>query len=278
MNETKPNFEHFIAERFLEFYNRRESTNFIIKEKADEKERQKPSYDFRCTNDKTKVEMAIEIKRLFTKKKSHLKNIENWISKYIEKPLRGKIKGQYYLLIKGYESPFRKGKKDRKKLLSDIREELQSLNDPGGYYKLKCCSDIALARWSKEGSHITAWPVDFSHADDKEIVRILDASLRKFKSDDMINIILLVEHSTSGRGSDIVPIIEDLEHGIEPDKFDAEKRNFEPVSEIYHVGLHRDTVIARVHPKSKFFESGFFDPTDFMEINNFRQWANENLL
>ena len=67
-------------------------------------------------------------------------------------------------------------------------------------------------------------------------------------------------------------------HGFEPDKFDADPRNFDKISGIFHIGLYRDTVIAQVHPTRVFFESGFFNPTDFMEINNFRQWTNKHML
>lgn len=38
---------------------------------------------------------------------------------------------------------------------------------------------------SDEGSSIQAWPESFTSADDEEIVRILDASLRKFESKKM---------------------------------------------------------------------------------------------
>jgi hypothetical protein len=190
MNNTNIEFEHFITERFLEFFNNKESTNFSIKEKIDEKEREKPIYDFHCVDKNTRKEMAIEIKRLIPKEKTHVQNISNWITKHVEGPLKGKIKGEYFLLVKGFESPFILDRKGRMKLLKNIREEIQSLEDPGGYYKLKCCDAISLLRFSKKGSGIAAWPVDLSTADDEEIVRILDASLKKFESEKMINIIL----------------------------------------------------------------------------------------
>jgi len=278
MTEKETNFEQFITERFLDFYNEREGTSFTIIEKKDELERNKAIYDFYCIDKAKNLEMAIEIKRLFSREKTHLKNIMNWVHNYVEKPLKEKIKGDYFLLVKGFESPFKLNKKERIKLLKNIGEEIQSLEDPGGYYKLKCCEGISLLRWSKEGSSITAWPVDFSSADDEEVVRILDASLRKFESEEMINIILLVELSSVARRTEIASIIEELEHGFEPNKFNAEPRNFDQIDGIYHIGIHRDTVIAQVHPNNKIFESGFFAPSDFMEKPKFKQWTIENLL
>lgn len=271
-------FEQFITERFLDFYNERESTRFVIGKKKDKVQRNRATYDFHCIDEEAEKEMAIEIKRLFSKKKTHIKNIVNWVHNYVEKPLIGKIKGDYFLLIKGYESPFKSNRKERLKLLRDIREEIQALKDPGEYWKLKCCEGISLLRWSKEGSDITAWPVDFSSADDEEIVRIIDASLRKFDSEEMINIILLIELSSVARRTEIRTIIENLEHGFEPNKFDAEPRNFDIINGIYHIGIHRNTVIAQVYPKNKIFESRFFIPSEFMEISKFHQWTIKHLL
>jgi len=278
MKKINIEFEHFITKRFLEFYNARESTEFEIKEKADEKEREKPIYDFYCFDKNSKREMAIEVKRLITKRKTHVQNIINWVHKYVEKPLIGKIEGNYSILIKGFKSPFKLKRKERKKLLIELKEEIQALKDPGEYTKLKCVEGLSLLRWSKEGSAITAWPVDFSSADDEEIVRILDASLKKFERDEMINIVLLVELSISARRTEIANIIKQLEHGFEPKKFDADPRNFDLINGIYHIGIHRGTVIAQVYPSNKIFESGFFNPSDFMEITKFKQWTIEHLL
>ncbi len=277
MKDINIEFEHFITERFLEFYNKRESKNFVIKEKADEKEREKPIYDFYCVHEDSKKEMAIEIKRLFPKEKTHVQNIINWVHNYVGKPLKGKIKGDYDLLIKGFESPFKTNSRERIKLLKNIKEEIQSLKNPDKYYKLKCCEGISLFRWSKDGSDITAWPVDLSSADDEEIVRILDASLKKFESEEMINIILLVELSSVAR-TEVSSIIKRLEQGFEPNKFGVDPRNFDLINGIYHIGLYRDTVIAQVYPKNKLFASGFFNPSDFMEISRFKQWRNKYLL
>lgn len=278
MEKIKIDFEQFITERFLDFYNERESTNFVIKEKADEKEREKSIYDFYIVDENSKKEMAIEVKRLIPKEKTHIQNIINWVHNYVEMPLKGKIKGDFFLLIKGFESPFKSNRNERIKLLNNIREEIQSLKNPGEYYKLRCCEGISLLRWNKEGSGITAWPVDFSSADDEEIVRILDSSLKKFESEEMINIILLVELSSVVRRTEIASIIEGLKQGFEPNKFGAEPRNFDLINGIYHIGIHRDTVIAQVYPKNKIFESGFFNISDFMEISKFKQWTIEHLL
>ena len=113
MKEIKIDFEQFIAERFIYFYNERETTNFVIKEKADEKEREKSTFDFHCVDENSKREMAIEIKRLIPKERTHIQNIINWVHNYVEKPLKGKIKGDYFLLIKGFESPFKSNRKDK---------------------------------------------------------------------------------------------------------------------------------------------------------------------
>ncbi len=271
-------FERFVTERFLDFYNERESMDFEIIEKKDELERSKAIYDFFCVDKSKDLEMAIEIKRLFPREKTHLKNIINWVNNYVDKPLKEKIKGDYFLLIKGFESPFRSNRNERMRLLNNIREEIQSLQDPGEYYNLKCCEGISLLRWSKEGSGVTAWPVSLASADDQEIVRILDASLRKFESEEMINIILMVELSSTARRTEIASIIENLEHGFEPNNFNAEPRNFALINGIYHIGIYRDTVIAQVYPNNKIFEGGFFTPSDFMEISKFKQWTFENLL
>lgn len=278
MRDQKADFEQFIAHRFLDFYNEKESTNFKIKEKADETEREKPIYDIYAGDDNSKKEMAIEIKRLLPKEKTHVQNIKDWINTYVNMPLKGKIKGDFSLLIKGFESPFKSDKTQRKELLTKIREEIQAIKDPEGYYRLKCSKGMALVRWNRDGSSITAWPVDFSSADDKEIVRILDASLQKFESEEMINNILLVELSSFARTTELASIIEQLKHGFEPGKFDAEPRNFDLIDGIYHIGIHHDTVIARAHPKGKIFETGFFKPSDFMEVSDFREWTYENLL
>jgi hypothetical protein len=206
-----------------------------------------------------------------------VQNIINWIRDYVDKPIKGKVDGEYFLLIKGFESPFKSSKKQRKELLKKIREEIHAVKDPGSYYNLKCCEGMALLRRSKDGSGITAWPVDLSRADDEEIVRILDSSLKKFDSEKMINIILLVELSSVARRTEIASIIEQLKHGFEPTKFDAEPRNFDLVDGIYHIGIHHDTVIARVHPKGKIFETGFFKPSDFMDVSEFKDWTHRNL-
>jgi len=277
MKDLKTDFEQFITERFLDFYNERESTNLEIKEKADAKEREKSIYDFHIIDNNSKREMAIEVKRLIPKEKTHIQNIINWVRNYIEKPLKGKINGDYFLLIKGFESPFKSTRKERIKLLKRIREEIQSLKDPGEYYNLKCCEGISLLRWSKEGSRISAWPVDFSRADDEEIVRILDSSLSKFESKEIINIILLVELSSVSRRIKIASIIENLKHGFEPNKLNAKPRNFDLINGIYHIGIHRNTIIAKVYPNYKIFESRFFTPSDYMEILKFKQWTIEHL-
>jgi len=172
MKNLNIEFEHFITERFLEFYNNRESTNFAIKEKIDEKEREKSIYDFHCVDKNSKKEMAIEVKRLIPKEKTHIQNIRNWIHNYVEEPLKGKINGEYFLLIKGFESPFRSDRKERIKLLRNIREEIQSLEAPGEYYKLKCCDAISLLRFSKEDSDITAWPVDANSGPFRSLIPI----------------------------------------------------------------------------------------------------------
>lgn len=281
MEKIKIDFEQFITERFLDFYNERESTNFVIKEKADEKEREKSIYDFHCIDESTEKEMAIELKRLFPKEKTHIQNIINWVHTYVEKPLKGKIKGDYFLLIKAFESPFRLSKKNRVRLLNNIKNEIGCLETPIETYNLNCYKGISLMKSSDEGSGIQAWPVSFASADDEEIVRILDASLRKFeskKNEEIINIILLVELSSASRRTEIASIIKDLKHGFEPDSFNAKPRNFDLINGIYHIGIHKDTVIAQVYPGNKIFESGFFTPSDFMEISKFRQWTIENLL
>lgn len=271
-------FEQFITERFLDFYNKRESANFTVKEKADEKEREKPIYDFYCIDEKSKKEMAIEVKRLIPREKGHIQNINNLVHNYVEKPLKGKIKGDYFLLVKGFESPFKLNRKKRIELLDNIKEEIQSLKDPGESYDLKCCKRISIIRSNKKGSSITAWIVDLSSADDKEIVRMLDSSLKKFESEKMINIILFVELSSTARTTEIANIIEWLEKGFEPNGVKTKPRNFDLINGIYHIGIHRKTVIAQVYPLNKLYESRFFNISDFMETSKFKQWAIEYLL
>ena len=281
MKKSENDFESFITKRFLEFYNKDKSTHFEICEKSDEKERNAPTFDYFCIDKTIKTEMAIEIKRLFSSNKTHISRIQNWVKREIEIPLKGKIKGEYILLIRGYDSPFRTNRRERIALLKSIREEVQYVEELGESYQLKGHKQISLLRYSEEGSSISAWPVDFSHADDEEIVRILDSSLKKFEGQgnhEGTNIVLLVELSTVARRSEIVSIIKQLEHGFEPSNYNAVKRDFSSIKGIYHIGIHRKTVIAQVGPNDRIMETGFFKPSEFMEMNEFNQWIRENLL
>jgi len=65
---------------------------------------------------------------------------------------------------------------------------------------------------------------------------------------------LLVELSSASRRTEIASIIKDLKHGFEPDSFHAEPRNFDLINGIYHIEIHRDTVIGQVYPGNKIFD------------------------
>jgi len=71
------NFERFIVERFLEFYNKNAKANFKIIEKKDEKIRNRPSYDYHCSDLSANLQMAIEVKRLLPKGTGFEAKIEN---------------------------------------------------------------------------------------------------------------------------------------------------------------------------------------------------------
>jgi hypothetical protein len=72
-------FEIFITSRFLDFYNKENDTNFIIKEKRDEIIRNELSYDYHCADTKTNHQMGIEVKRLIPKEREFEAKIKNWI-------------------------------------------------------------------------------------------------------------------------------------------------------------------------------------------------------
>jgi hypothetical protein len=278
MSNSAYDFEKFIGERFVENYNDKESAAFHIINKADIAERNKRIYDFYCVDNISGKKMAIEIKRLFPKDRSAIKSVEKEIHTYIEKPIRGKIIGDYSLLIKDYKFIFGQKKRKRKVFFKALLEEIISIGEPVDYYKIRLHDGLALFRWSETGSDITAWPIDFSSADEEEVARLLDASIKKFNNKDIINLILLVELSSVSRRDEIPSIIEDLKIGIEPKRFSAEKRDFKMIRGIYHIGLFRDTVIARVFPEDQIYEMEFFDPSKYMEPSQFRQFINKHLL
>jgi hypothetical protein len=274
---AKEEFEKFITDRFLDFYNREESTHFEIKAKADEKEREKSTYDYYAVDKISKKEMAIEIKRLIPKEKKNKEKIKKWVEKYINNPLKSKIKGDFSLLIKAYEDPFPSNRRKRMDLFKKIREEILALDVSADFTPLKSCPGMSLLRWDEKGNEISAWPFDYSTADENEIVRMIDSSLTKFEQGSIINIVFLIEHSPSAQREKIRQIIEDLEQGFKPNGFKTKKRNFNPIDGIYHIALHKDAVIARVFPNDKIFETGFFNPNDFMKANEFREFISYHL-
>lgn len=266
--------EIFILMTFLNFYNKRNSTNYEIKELSDIKEREEPMYDYLAIDKKSKKKMAIEIKRLIPKEREYGKDIYNWVNDYISKPLQGKIRGTYFLGIRAFNFPLHKKKyKKRIKPLEKIKNEIQSITNLQDYYQLKSCNDMFLFKFSDDGSCIIPAPIYFSKADEREIARILDKALNKFNntSEEIIKIILLVEFTPEARGDEIAGIIEDLEVGIEPDDFGEKPRNFKIIDGIFHIAVGEEPVIAKVWPKANRFESrlvNFSSEKDKIEFNN----------
>jgi len=92
-------FERFIVERFLEFYNKNAKANFKIIEKKDEKIRNRPSYDYHCSDLSANLQMAIEVKRLLPKGTGFEAKIENLFKKYVKDDLNIQFRGTYGVFL-----------------------------------------------------------------------------------------------------------------------------------------------------------------------------------
>ncbi len=266
--------EIFILNTFLNFFNKRNLTNFEIKELPDKEERTEPMYDYLAIDKESKKKMAIEIKRLIPKERKYIKDIYNWVNDYISKPLQGKIRGTYFLGIRAFNYPLHKEKyRKRIGLLEKIKNEIQNITNLQDYYQLKSCNDMFLFKFSNDGSCMIPAPIYFSRADEREIARMLDKALNKFNntSEEIKKIILLVEFTPEARGDEIAGIIEDLEVGIEPDDFGGKPRDFKIIDGIFHIAVGGEPVIAKVWPKANRFESrlvNFSSEKDKIEFNS----------
>lgn len=256
-------FEVFIVERFLEFYNRDTNTKFEIIEKKDEKIRDRPSYDYHCSDSVTAREMAIEVKRLIPKETRFEANLKNWFKKYVTDALNVRFNGTYFVVMSLYEfreSEFR-GKR-RRDFFEGIKEKIILNKDKGGLIKLSSSPKIGLGKYSDEGTDLFLWLINFASADENEIARVLERSLKKFSEDsdqNQINIILLLERGTMCRRNDIGEVIENL----------VDERDFTIIDEIYNLAIWRKTCIARVYPLNRIMESIFFSPESFIEKSEF---------
>jgi hypothetical protein len=255
--------EVFIVERFLEFYNRETNTKFEIIEKKDEKIRDRPSYDYYCSDSVNAQEMAIEVKRLISKETGFEANLKNWFKKYVTDALNVRFNGIYFVVMSLYEfreSDFRS--KRRRDFFEGIKDKIILNKDKGGLIELSSSPKIYLAKYSNEGSDLFLWLINFSSANENEVARVLERSLKKFSEDSdqsQINIILLLEKGTMCRRNDIADVIEGL----------IEEHDFTIIDEIYNLAIWRDTCIARVYPLNRIMESVFFSPESFFEESKF---------
>lgn len=257
-------FERFIVERFLEFYNSETNTKFEIIEKKDEKIRDKPSYDYHCSDSMASREMAIEVKRLIPKETRFEANIKNWFKKYVTEALNVQFDGTYFVVMNLYElgeSEFR-NKKKRIDFFANIKEKIILNKNKNDLIELSASPKIGLGKYSEEGTDLFLWLINFASVDDNEIARILEKSLDKFSEDSdqgQINIILLLEKGTMCRRDEITDVIENLIEG----------RDFMIVDEIYNLAIWRDTCIARIYPLNRIMESIFFSPESYNEKGEF---------
>jgi hypothetical protein len=253
-------FERFIVERFLEFYNQHAKSNFQIIGKKDEEVRNGPSYDYHCWDSSSNLEMAIEVKRLLPKETGFEAKIKSLFKKYVKDGLNVQFKGTYAVFLsldELKESDFR-DKNKRKAFFADLKEQIANNKNKNEPIELPTRPKIWLAKIDDEGNDLFLKLINFASADQNEIKRILANSLKKFSKGSeqtQLNVILLLEQGDMCRRDDIVAAINDLSRDCD----------FSAISEIYNLAIWKETCIARVYPLDRIIESEFFSPEKYKE-------------
>ena len=231
-------------------------------EKRDDRIRDEPSYDYRCRDPKTNLEMGIEVKRLIKKDLEHEARLNYYFKKYTYKDLSGRVYGTFlfaldYFQIMGLTRNTQKQYfKDMKQI---VAEKIQhySLDD------ISTDPRASLLKISDEGSEIMLFLNNFSSADEIQIASMIKKAIDKFAKTErttMFRIILLLEQSLSCRREKIRSIIEMM-------VFRGCKLN--GIDEIYHLAIWKKPGIARVFPPGKIFESKYFDPEMYFYRSDF---------
>jgi len=253
-------FERFIVERFLEYYNRDAKANFKIIEKKDEKIRNRPSYDYHCSDLSANLQMAIEVKRLLPKETGFEAKIENLFKKYVKDNLNIQFRGTYGAFLSLDElkvSDFR-DKNKRKTFFADLKEQIANNKNKNEPIELPTRPKIWLVKIDDQGNDLFLKLINFASADQNEIKRILEKSLKKFsKGSDQtqLNVILLLEQGDDCRRDDIADVINDLSCDCD----------FSAISEIYNLAIWKETCLARVYPLDRIMKSEFFCPKKYEE-------------
>jgi len=253
-------FERFIVERFLEFYNGDAKANFKIIEKKDEKIRNEPSYDYHCSDSSANRQMAIEVKRLFPKETEFKAKIENLFKKYVKDNLNIQFRGTYgaFLSLAELKVSDFCDKNKRKTFFADLKEQIANNKNKNEPIELPTRPKIWLVKIDDEGNDLFLKLINFASADQNEIKRILENALKKFpKGSDQtqLNVILLLEQGDNCRRDDIAAAINDLPYDCD----------FSAISEIYNLAIWKETCIARVYPLDRIMESEFFCPKKYEE-------------
>lgn len=253
-------FERFIVERFLEFYNKNAKANFKIIEKKDEKIRNRPSYDYHCSDLSANLQMAIEVKRLLPKGTGFEAKIENLFKKYVKDDLNIQFRGTYgvFLSLDELKKSDICDKNKRKTFFADLKEQIANNKNKNEPIELPTRPKISLAKIDDEGNDLFLKLINLASADQNEIKRILENALKKFpKGSDQtqLNVILLLEQGDDCRRDDIAAAINDLSRDCD----------FSAISEIYNLAIWKETCIARVYPLDRIMESEFFCPKKYEE-------------
>lgn len=258
------NFERFLIERFLEFFNNKEGSSFKYIEKRDERVRNERSYDYLCRDMKTKEEMGIEAKRLISKELEYKAQLKNYFERYTLKGLDKPVTGTFILALDYFQ--IMQLRQDKRKLFFEhIKDKVSKKMTDYSPDDISENPKASLLKISDEGTDISLFLNNFSSADEERIKFLVKKAKEKFsatKGTMMMRIILLLERSLSCRREEIRSIIESMIfEGTDLDEIDA----------IYHLAIWRKPCIARVYPEGKIFESKFFAPEKYFLSSEFLQ-------
>ena len=262
-------FEEFVIERFLDFYNNENKFHFDVLERKDEKIRNKPAYDFHCLDGNTKKCLAIEMKRFVSQRINEEKRIEGFFNKYVMPYLRNKTKGSYLITVdmNTFRLDLIRDRARKIKLSDDLIAEIISNPEGNDLKRLLSCPEVALVSSKSETDHFI---LDLSSINKEGICRLLQESNEKFRNCndfDKTNIVICLESSTATRKKQLRALIQNMKAGIEK-RFDLSL-----IHEFYHLGLYRNPVIARIFPRP--MSSIFFDPEEFMGKAEYRRRCGE---